>query len=565
MGIALADVQLEENRLDQASSALAAEFESARAQLLSSQPDAPYVREQAELLNAYSMICRDPKMLAASKTIIREKLISAEYACEQAVLAIAGTFEKIDSPYLRERAVDVRAVGERIVSILRGEHLQRQLSGTEKYILFAHDLTPADTLALSPEKILGLATEMGGRTSHTGILARSMHRPCVVGITDLEKDAADGQLVVIDGIRGQVVINPDENELHHYTALQNRFEEYEGRLRKEALLPAETEDGIRVAVYGNIENGAEAGLSAALGAEGIGLFRTEFGYITRRNQPTEDELYEEYAKAVKLAAPGRVVLRTLDVGADKTLAGTLRLEEDNPVLGLRAIRYCMRHQDIFRRQLRAILRASAHGRAAVMFPMISGLHELKQAKSILGEVRQELDNEGIAYDKDIPLGAMIELPSAVFMAQALAREVNFFSIGTNDLIQYILGIDRGNKYVAYLYQPLHPAVIQAIRLVVDAAHEAGITVCVCGEMAADPYCLTALLAMGIDEFSLNPQSIPMVKYIIRHMDTEELRELQRRVYNSNSTRTTSKLIKQYLYERIPGELSFIDPASDTDV
>ncbi|MDL2285568.1 phosphoenolpyruvate--protein phosphotransferase [Desulfovibrio sp. OttesenSCG-928-F07] len=548
----------EKKRLTTACENIAHEFSEARTKLLTCPPPNPdQAHEQASLLEAYAMICRDPKLLASASAMIEGQLVSAEWAWQKAVEAVVATFEKMESPYLRERATDVKTVGARVLARLQGKNGTQVTAGQEKYILFAHDLTPADTLALSPQKIMGIATEMGGFTSHTGILARSMRIPCVVGVNGLSDLVSNSDLVIIDGILGLVIINPTEAELHEYATTQTLFEEYESRLLSECNLPAETEDGIRVFISANIESSSEIERVKKLGGDGIGLYRTEFGYMASQTLPTENELYQEYKKAAEQAYPAHVVLRTLDIGADKAIAGGEKIEEDNPVLGLRAIRYCMRHQDIFRRQLRAILRASAHGNVEIMFPMISGVHELKQAKMVLSEVKQELQNEGIPFNPCIPVGTMIELPSAVFVAPELAKEVDFFSIGTNDLIQYTLGVDRGNKYVSYLYAPLHPAIIQAIRLVVDAAHEAGIPVCVCGEMAADPYGILILLAMGIDELSMTPQTIPLAKYIVRQMDTEELRELSRQIYNSRSSRTTTKLVRQHLYSRIQEELRFI--------
>jgi phosphotransferase system enzyme I (PtsI) len=281
--------------------------------------------------------------------------------------------------------------------------------------------------------------------------------------------------------------------------------------------------------------------------------------------PTEDEQFDEYKAAIQEMAPLTVVIRTLDAGADKMIGQRQKLEEDNPALGVRAIRYCMRHQDIFRRQLRAILRASVYGNAAVMFPMISGLGELRQAKSILTEVKQELDNEGVPYNRNLPVGSMIELPAAVFISGILAKEVDFFSIGTNDLIQYSLGIDRGNKYVSYLFKPLHPAIIQAIKHVVDMAHVAGIPVCVCGEMAADPYCLPVLLGMGIDELSMTPQQIPFIKNLIRRSNVEDFRTLLRQIYNQSSPENIMRLVRQNVYNRFKDELTFYASITGTNI
>ena len=556
-GIAPGEVELEIERLRQAVNSVIQEFDEAKRHLAEAPGSS---REQLDMLDVYILICRDHKMLSAAFAGIRSRMVCAEWAWQMAENDVVAAFEKMESAYLRERASDVRAVGTRVLARLGGQYGECRLSA-DKHIVFAHDLTPADTLALPPESIMALATEMGGQTSHTGILARSMDIPCIVGVSGLEEQVPDNALAIVDGIQGFIIINPTENELLEYTKLQGEYDAYQASIRENALLPAETEDAIRIGVHGNIELAQEVEQIKALGGEGVGLYRTEFGYLSRRSLPTEEELYSDYTLALKNMAPGRVVLRTLDVGSDKNLGGYGTLEEDNPAMGLRAIRYCLRHQGIFRRQLKAILRASAHGNAAIMFPMISGLTELKIAKSILGEVRQELDSEGIAYDRDIAVGTMIELPSAVFQASALAREADFFSIGTNDLIQYTMGIDRGNKYVSYLYQPLHPAIIQSVRLVVDAGHEAGIDVCVCGEMASDPYCMPLLLAMGVDDLSINPRSIPAVKHLVRNFDMEELRGLLREVYNSNSVRTTSRLVSHYVHSRLGNELNFFNSAT----
>ena len=563
-------------RLEQACLSLALEFEEAKG-LLAGNALSPAGQEQADLLDAYVMLCRDPKLLNTAGDMIRRERLNAEWAWEQAVLSVAGAFDKLADPYLRERAEDVRSVGSRVMERLRGErprgpgNSSRGEGGEdgeggeeEGRIIFAHDLTPADTLTLALKSVSGLGTEMGGHTSHTGILARGLGMPCVVGVSGLEEAACEGGLVIVDGIQGFVIVNPDERDLQEYAERQEQFLRYERRIRQEAKLPAETGDGERVAVYGNLEMPDETSRLLSLGGEGVGLYRTEYGYLSRLDLPTEDELYEDYAAVLRAMRPRPVVLRTLDVGADKSLGGSQPLEEANPALGLRAIRYSLRRQDIFRRQLRAILRAGAQGNAALMFPLISGLRELRQAKSILGEARQELDNQGLAYDRNMPVGVMVELPSAVFQAQDLAAEADFFSIGANDLIQYTLAIDRGNKYVSHLYQPLHPAVLQAIRLVVDAGHAAGISVCICGEMASDPYCLPVLLAMGLDEFSVTPQAIPVIKHMIRNFDAEELRELLRRVYNSSSVRITTRLIRQHIYGRFRAELDFISQLSDAE-
>jgi phosphotransferase system enzyme I (PtsI) len=559
------EVAAETARLDAAVETLVREFSEAQAQLRDqAAKGSRESREQADIIEAHIMICRDPKLLGLARSNISEREISAEWGWEKAVQEMLAAFANIDSPYLRERAADLQAVSSRVTACLRGNRL-RLSAHTAPKIFFAHDLTPADTLALAPENIIALVTEMGGKTSHTGILARSLRIPCVVGCPGLEEAVIDEALVIVDGINGFVIINPREAELAEYREQQSRFSLYESDIRKQAALPAESVDGVRVSVYGNLETSRESVLLKEFGGEGVGLYRTEFGFLSRHNLPTENELFEDYRRIVEEMAPHSVVLRTLDAGADKMIGQRQRVEEENPALGLRAIRYCMRHQDIFRRQLRAMLRASVYGNAAIMFPMISGLSELRLAKSILSEVKQELDNEGTEYNRHLPLGSMIELPAAVFVAEALAREVDFFSIGTNDLIQYSLGIDRGNKYVSYLYQPLHPAIILAIKHVVDMARQAGISVCVCGEMAADPYSLAVLLGMGIDEFSVTPRLIPFVKNLIRRSDVAEFRDLARQVYRQNSAESVLRLIRQNIYGRFSGELSFFAAMTGSEI
>ncbi|MCL1889657.1 MAG: phosphoenolpyruvate--protein phosphotransferase [Desulfovibrionaceae bacterium] len=541
----------EEKRLERAVADQACEFENAEGKVRGMS------QEQSDLLEAYSMICRDPKLMDLARKAIRQDRLPAVMAWEKAVRSVLKSFEKIDVPYLRERAEDVKSVGFRVAARLRGCKTEPSPALGCRVIL-AHDLTPADTLALAPENILGLVTEMGGQTSHTGILARGQRLPCVVGVTGLEEAARDGTMVIVDGIRGLVIVNPLPDELASYQEKQELLNLFEARIRQEAHLPAQTEDGCLVRVYGNIETTDDSLRIRDLGGEGIGLYRTEFGYLSRLDLPTEEELYADYTRIVRGMAPDRVVLRTLDIGADKNLAGIPKLEESNPVLGLRSIRLSLYCPDLLRSQCRAILRAAAHGNAAVMFPMVSGLRELRQAKAILEEARRELRERGEPCADNLPVGVMIELPSSVFLAPALAREADFFSIGSNDLTQYILGVDRENKYVSYLYQPLHSAVLQAVRQVAEAARQAGIRVSVCGEMASDPFCLPLLMAMGIDEFSVTPQAIPILKYLIRRLNMHELRDLLAQVYDKVSTETTRRLMEEYMRDRFCQELQFIN-------
>lgn len=542
-------VESETDRLEEALESVAADFAEARRRL----PEG--LRLHADVLDSHLLICRDPKLGGEALRRVREQRMNAEWALEESVARIADTFSRLSSPYIRDRIEDVRLVADRVIQRLAGGRMPRATGG-ERGILLAYDLTPADAIGLPIERVLAFAIERGGKTSHTGILARGLHIPAVVGISGLRKEIAGGELIIVDGLKGKILVEPSEAELAAYIALQGQYEEYQQRITAHAARPAETEDGLRVSVLANVESAAEAKAVISLGGEGVGLVRTEFGYIARSSLPAEEELYEEYAELVTALAPRKVTFRTLDVGGDKQFSGRKPPEEANAALGLRGIRYCLRHQDIFRTQLRAILRASAHGNTALMFPLISGLAELRLAKSVLNEARQELGAAGVPFDPYMPVGVMIELPSAVFTADALAREADFFSIGTNDLIQYSLGVDRGNRHVAYLHQPLHPAVVRAIKQVVDMAHKAGISVCVCGEMAADPYCLPILLGMSVDELSLAPQSIPAIKHLIRRSHAQSSRELLDHALAASTVRSINNMVHQAVYSNFPDDMAF---------
>ncbi len=553
--VPLDQVEAEAARLEAAVDAVAAEFEEAGAAM------PPELHGQVDILQSHLLICRDPKLKNETLRRIREGRMNAEWALEESLEQVARAFARLNVPYIRDRIEDVRVVAGRIGRHLAGVAEKQRLE-TGRGILLAYDLTPADALSLSLDRISAFATEVGGKTTHTGILARNLQIPAVVGVGGLEDDVREGELLVIDGLEGKILVEPSESELEDYMLRQRRFEDYQRETRQNAALPAETEDGLHISVLANVEAREEVQGLCGLGAEGVGLVRTEFFYIARSEMPREDELYEEYTHMVRAAAPHRVIFRTLDVGADKIFSERAKLDEPNPALGLRAIRYSLRHQDVFRRQLRAILRAAAHGKAAIMFPMISGVSELRQAKSVLNEARQELEASGIPFDPDIPVGIMIELPAAVLISDALAKESDFFSIGTNDLIQYSLGVDRGNRHVAYLHQPLHPAVVRAVKHVVDMAHKAGIKVSVCGEMAADPYCLPILLGMPVDEISVAPQAIPGIKHLVRRSNGEECRELLQHALAAPTVQSINKAVRHAVYSRFPDETAFYSSQLD---
>lgn len=556
--VSLEGVETEVSRLQAAIDKVAFDFSEARSRV----PDGLHIH--AELLESHLLICKDPKLAKESLGRIRDQRMNAEWALEEGVASIAESFSRISSPYIRDRIEDVRLVAARILQALGGNSAP-PISGDEQGILLAHDLTPADVIGLSMEKVFSFVIEKGGKTSHTGILARSLRIPAIVGVTGLCDDMRPGEMLIVDALRGKVLLGPDNAELAEYHALDREYEEYLHKIRLHAAYPAESEDGQRVRVLANIESAGEAENVLASGGEGVGLVRTEYGYITRTTLPGEDELSLEYSNLAASMAPHKVTFRTLDVGADKILVGRKVMDEPNPALGLRAIRYCMRHQDIFRTQLRAILRASVYGNVSLMFPLISGLAELRLAKSILYEAMQELDGAKVPYDASMPVGIMVELPSAVMMADVLAREVDFFSIGTNDLIQYSLGVDRGNPHVAHMHQALHPSVIRAIKQVVDMAHKAGISVSVCGEMAADPFCLPILVGMPVDELSLAPQSIPAVKHFIRRSSAQECRDILTYALAASTMRSISNMMRQAVFSRFPEDVSFFVSELHTDL
>lgn len=521
------------------------------------------LKEHQLIIDSHLMMLKDPKLQKSAIKYIDDHCINAEWALEKAVNDLEKAFGALEDVYIRERMQDVRQVALRVQSkLIGGEASLRPVQG--RVILMAHDLTPADTIELEVNKLMAFVTTLGGKTSHTGILARTLNIPALVGAEELENSVVDGDLVIIDGLAGKIIVDPTDAELEHYYTLQNQFEEYQRTTIRSCHLPAETEDGYRVQVYANIELFEEVAAVIDNGGEGIGLFRTEYAYLNRTDLPTEEELAEKYSELAAIMAPRKVTLRTLDLGSDKFMSHFGSLDEANPAMGLRAMRFCLKHQDLFRNQLRAILRASVHGNVSIMFPMICGLKEVLQAKSALARAQQELRDEGIPFDENMPVGVMIELPAAVMIAEILAQEVDFFSIGTNDLIQYSLGIDRTNPHVSYLYQPLHPAVVRSIKYVVDAGHRAGIGVSLCGEVASDPYCLPILMGMQIDSLSLTPQAIPGIKRLLRQLKMPECKQLLKEVLGCRTVTRINRLVTENIYKKYPEELTFFASLLDNE-
>ncbi len=547
----------EQARLCQALAQAADELETARAQVPAE------LREHSLIIDSHATIMRDPKLRDSACGFIERMRINAEWALLKAVKDLEDKFAAIEDEYIRQRIQDVRLVADRVQSKLMG--LARELREIEgRIILMAHDLAPADTVGLEVDKIMAFTTAEGGKTSHTGILARSLQIPSLVGVQELEDEVRDGQLVIIDALKGRILVEPGEDEILEYSLLQNQFELYQKAIIRNCHLPAETIDGYRVQVLANIELFEEVAAVQDLGGEGVGLYRTEYSYMNRMALPDEEELTREYVGLASSLAPGKVVFRTLDLGADKVVSQLGAIDERNPALGLRSIRFCLQHKELFKAQIRAILRASVAGNVAMMYPMISGLRELREANKVLNIARHELRAEGVPFNEEMPVGIMVELPSAVMTAELLAKETDFFSIGTNDLIQYSLGIDRTNKNVSYLYQPLHPAILRSIKHVVDAAHQSGIEVSLCGEVAADPFCVPILMGMQIDSLSMNPQAIPGIKRIIRQTTMAECKDLLRRVLECRTVNKINKLVMDTIFQRFPEELTFFSSLIESE-
>ena len=489
------------------------------------------IRKHAFILDTHLMIMDDSMFSNATiQTILSEK-INAEWALKKSVQNIEKLFTQIEDRYIKERIVDVQYVAERVLRNLAGKEQEDLFEIKERVIIVAHELSPADTSSINTSKVMGFITDGGGRTSHAAIMAQSLKMPAIVGLETVTHHVHDGTLLIVDGQTGEVIIDPDDEEIIFYQEKQLQRERFESSIIRLSHLPAETVDGFRVAVRANIELLEEVVAAKDNGAEGIGLYRTEYHYLRSSDLPKEEELFEDYKEVAEIIAPDPVTIRTLDLGGDRVSAGIALTRETNPALGLRAIRFSLREVVLFKSQLRAILRASAFGNVQLMFPMISGLQELLDARRILEEVMQELDSESLEYDRHIKVGVMVEVPSAVTVADILARHVDFFSIGTNDLIQYALAIDRVNENVAYMYQPFHPAILRLIRQVVEVAGKAEISVALCGEMAGDPLCAPILLGLGIDELSLNTARIPIIKKVIRTLSLQESKNDMEKIFH----------------------------------
>lgn len=502
-------------------------------------------REHSEIFNAHLLILEDRTLIEDVISLIKTERNNTEYAFSQVVQKYFQAFSKIDDEYLRERVADIRDISRRILQNLLHETKELLQDLQEQVILISHDLSPSDTAAINRQLVLGFATDVGGPTSHTAIMARSFEIPAVVGLDRISKDVAQGDYLIIDGNHGLVIINPNQPTIERYKLDLKKHIEASRQLDKLKDLKAETLDGYGISLAANIEFPDEIPSVVSHGAEGIGLYRTEYFYLNRRDLPTEDEQFEAYREVAVKMNPQPVTVRTLDLGGDKFLSSLDLPYEMNPFLGWRAIRFCLARVDVFKVQLRAILRASAFGKLKIMYPMISNILELRQANQLLEECRQELDEKKIAYDREMQVGAMIEIPSAALISDVMAEEVDFFSIGTNDLIQYSLAVDRVNEKIAYLYEPTHPAILRLIRVVIENAHKRNVSVATCGEMGGDPAIAILLLGMGIDEISTSPGALPKVKKAVRSVTLAQAQQIAEEALQY----TSGTEIRRYLDER----------------
>ncbi|MCL2669620.1 MAG: phosphoenolpyruvate--protein phosphotransferase [Syntrophaceae bacterium] len=508
--------------------------------------------EPLYIINAHIMILRDRNLADQTIQNIRKRSVNAEWALQMTIDKYRGIFGRMDDAYLRGRISDIQYVGKRILSYLTGDR-QVVLDLGESVVIIAHDLSPADTAQMKIDRVLAFATDIGGKTSHTAIVARSIKIPAVLGLENVARRVTTDDEIIIDGSTGVVIVHPDPEVRIRYEDKKRRFTEAQSELLDSALLPATTRDGYHVEIGGNIEFVEEIPSAIAHGADGIGLYRTEFIYINRKELPSEEDHLANYRSIVGVPGLSWTTIRTFDLGGDKLSPDQRSPRELNPQLGLRAIRFCLKEEELFKIQLRAILRASSQGKLRVMFPMISGIEEIRIAKDILTEVKAELLAKGEPVGTDIELGAMIEVPSAAIVAEELAKEVDFFSIGTNDLIQYILAIDRINERVTYLYEPLHPALLRLIKQVVDVGHQAGIRVAMCGEMAGEPLYALILLGLALDELSMNPLAIPKIKKIIRNATLHESKILLEKVMTLRSIEEIRDFVAKSMGERFPNE------------
>jgi phosphotransferase system enzyme I (PtsI) len=487
--------------------------------------------KEAQIFKSHEMMLEDDTFISDVENRIKQEGVNAEYALNETSNVYIKMFQSIEDEYLRERAEDIKDVMNRVIRILMGISSVDFSNLKENSIIVAKDLTPSDTAQIDRTKVAAMITEMGGKTSHAAIIARIMGIPTVVGLNNITDKIKNGDTVICDGKTGKVLINPNAKQLFYFTKKKNIEDEIRNELKNQIGLPSVTKDGFKVSLTANIGVPNDVDMALENDAEGIGLFRSEFIFMNREHQPTEDEQFEQYKEVLVKMGDKPVIIRTMDIGGDKNVPYIDIPKEMNPFLGYRAIRLCLGNLEVFRIQLRAILRASVYGNVKIMIPMISTMKELKDSKKILQQAKDELTKEGIKFKKDIEIGIMIEIPSAAIISDLLAREVDFFSIGTNDLIQYTMAVDRMNSKLSYLYSQYHPALLRLIKGIIDNAHDAGIWVGMCGEAAGDPKLIPVFLGMGLDEFSMNSPSILRARYIVRNLNKADMEVIAKSTLN----------------------------------
>ena len=532
------DAEQEVSRLDAALAKSTSELEVIRQRTLEQISD-----KEAAIFGAHLLVLSDPELIGPIKEKITNENSNAEFALQETSNMFIDMFEAMDNDYMKERAADIRDVTKRVLAHLLGVSIQNPSTITEEVVIIAEDLTPSDTVQLNPEFVKGFVTEIGGRTSHSAILARTLEIPAVVGAKSLMASISNGAQVIVDGLEGQVIIDPDAETIARYEEKKSQFEEQKAewaKLKNEATVTA---DGQAVELGANIGTPKDTAGVLDNGGEAVGLYRTEFLYMGREEFPSEEQQYEAYAAVLKAMEGKPTVVRTLDIGGDKELSYLDLPKELNPFLGLRAIRLCLEMPDMFRTQLRALLRASIHGNLKIMFPMIATLEEFRQAKALLLEEKAKLLEEGIKVSETIEVGIMVEIPSTAVMADTFAKEVDFFSIGTNDLIQYTMAADRMNEQVSYLYQPFNPAILRLVKMVIDASHREGKWTGMCGEMAGDEIAIPILLGLGLDEFSMSASSILKARAQISKLSKAEMASHTERILALGTSDEVEEYVK----------------------
>ncbi|MCF7940966.1 MAG: phosphoenolpyruvate--protein phosphotransferase [Spirochaetia bacterium] len=509
-----------------------------------------HVGKDLDILDTHIMMIQDPDFEDKILDGIESRLMNAECIIEDTIQLMISSLEQSQDEYLRERTMDLYDIQSRLLHQLMYIERASLTDISEEVVLVANNLLPSEVLTMNKKFIKGIVLDTGGKTSHTAILARAFEIPAVIGLSSVSQKVANSDMMIVDGNHGKVILRPNRQTIDEYKSFLEQWELHEAEMLSFNDLSARTLDGRRVELKANIEIPEEVESSVSHGAEGVGLYRSEFLFMRPGEHASEDEQFHEYSRVMKgMKDHGPVTIRTIDVGGDKMIPGLEDFDEENPILGWRAVRFCLSRPDIFKIQLRAMFRASVYGKLRIMFPMISGIEELDQVIEIVEEVKRECRRDGIAFDDRIELGSMIEVPSAALIADIIAKKVDFLSIGTNDLIQYTIAVDRGNEKIAYLYEPLHPGVLRMVKMIIDKGHEAGVPVGMCGEMAADPFYTVVLLGLGLDEFSMSPAAIPEVKRIIRSVSMDDAKALVSVIIGMDSYHDINSYVRNWMNER----------------